>query len=155
MAQRGLKRGDFNPGGFKKGDDPRRYTRKNMLVPGTTQTLPELCRLRTLEALDVIVRIVKDKNAPVDVRRKAADSLLDRGWGKAEQAIRVEDNTTERDLKSMSTTELMALLMAKQDEERTLEGELEEGEGGGNGTGADQGCTKKVPPGSVQKEGGD
>ena len=136
MARQGLKPGQRHSGSFIKGD-PRIYVPKGpRLVPGTNHTLPELCRLRTIEALDVIVQIVQDKNAPIDVRRKAADSLLDRGWGKPEQTVQLEDNTASGpNLKAMATRELMALLLDK--EERTVEGQTLDVEKDKEGLGPD------------------
>ena len=122
----GLPKGYRHSGQFQKGvSDPRRFIPRRKLVPGTQQTLPELCRLRTVEALDVITTILRDTKAPVDVRRKCADSILDRGWGKPDQLVKVEGGQASQDLKSMTTTELLALLMEKHDEDRTLEGETE------------------------------
>ena len=144
----GLPKGYHHSGQFQKGFDPRRHSPRLQLVPGTNKTLPELCRLKTKEALDVIVDIIRDTKAPIDVRRKAADSLLDRGWGKPEQAVKVEAEVTAKtkDLKDMSTTELMALLMEKQLEDRTMEGELAEEEAG-------QEIEEKEAPGGVSQNG--
>lgn len=121
-----LVRGQVTSGQFKKGYDPRRHHPGRNLVPGTNMTLPELCRIETKRALDVLIRLLKDRKAPIAERRKAAESIIDRGWGKPDQFLKVEADVKEVDLKKLSTTELMALLLERHDDERTLAGELDD-----------------------------
>ena len=47
----------------------------------------ELARAHTASAMDALVQIVEDENAPPAARVTAANSLLDRGYGKPEAKI--------------------------------------------------------------------
>ena len=51
--------------------------------------LRSLARGQTVEMLKVLVGIAKSKTAPEGARVVAANSVLDRGWGKADQNQRV------------------------------------------------------------------
>jgi len=46
-----------------------------------------LARSHTRTALNVLVRIMRSKDATAAARVAAANAILDRGWGKAPQAI--------------------------------------------------------------------
>ena len=46
-----------------------------------------LARVHTVTAIRTLVAIMKQTKAPPAARIAAANSLLDRGWGKAAQAI--------------------------------------------------------------------
>jgi hypothetical protein len=52
-----------------------------------------------------------DKKEPAAARVRAAEALLDRGWGRPAQQINGEFNLT-RDARDYSTEELMAFLAA-------------------------------------------
>lgn len=57
----------------------------------TTKQLAKLAREYTDEALATVVSIMRDEgNKPID-RLRAADIILDRGYGKAKQKIELED----------------------------------------------------------------
>jgi uncharacterized protein DUF5681 len=47
----------------------------------------ELARAHTASAMNALVQIVEDENAPSAARVAAANSLLDRGYGKPEAKI--------------------------------------------------------------------
>ena len=47
----------------------------------------ELARAHAASAMNALVQIVEDKNAPAAARVAAANSLLDRGYGKPEAKI--------------------------------------------------------------------
>jgi hypothetical protein len=47
----------------------------------------ELAREHTVDALKTLATIHQDKKAPPSARVMAANALLDRGWGKARQAL--------------------------------------------------------------------
>jgi hypothetical protein len=47
----------------------------------------ELARAHTASAMNALVQIVEDENAPPAARVTAANSLLDRGYGKPEAKI--------------------------------------------------------------------
>ena len=63
-------------------------------LKGRTMTeIKSLARTQTLQAVNTLVQIMRDKKAPAHARVCAANSLLDRGWGKSLQRIASEDGT--------------------------------------------------------------
>jgi hypothetical protein len=65
--------------------------------------LEELCRTLTVPAVRALERIVKDSKARNNAVISAANSLLDRGWGKPKERLEV---TRKTDVSSMSVAEL-------------------------------------------------
>lgn len=59
--------------------------------PGGKSPIPadvrEIARGHTRDALEVLSKIMHDGTAPPQARVSAANSLLDRGWGKPAQAV--------------------------------------------------------------------
>ncbi len=51
--------------------------------PKAAHSIQELARKHTIEALDVLVQIMLNKKAPPNARVAAANTLLDRAYGKA------------------------------------------------------------------------
>lgn len=116
---------------FKKGQSGNPKGRK----PGSGYTPPEVVEwrskvsrmqdIRTLaktfseEAVTTLSEIMKDKAAPHSSRVAAANSLLDRGWGKPKETI--EANVTLTSFEAMSIDELRDWVAA---EARTIEGSL-------------------------------
>ena len=64
--------------------------------------LKDLARQHTKSALDTIMEIMTDEDAPANARLNAAQQLLDRGWGKPtshnEVSIDVYDRMTNEEL---------------------------------------------------------
>jgi len=56
------------------------------------QVLRDLARKYTQEAIDTLVEICTDDNAPQAARVAAGNSILDRGWGKPTQPISGDDS---------------------------------------------------------------
>jgi hypothetical protein len=59
-----------------------------------TKTLTEIrsmARSHTRTALNVLVGVMRSKDATAAARVSAANAILDRGWGKANQAIESGD----------------------------------------------------------------
>ena len=54
-----------------------------------------LARSHTRTALNVLVRIMRSKDATAAARVSAANAILDRGWGKAPQAIQNGDGALD------------------------------------------------------------
>lgn len=52
--------------------------------------LRDYARTFTEEALQTIVGIMRDERASADVRLRAAETLLNRGWGRAPQSVALE-----------------------------------------------------------------
>ena len=75
--------------------------------PKVPEHVREAARAKTEEAIKTLSEIMADKSAGASARVSAANSLLDRAWGKAESTSNV--NVT-REAREMSTAELMALL---------------------------------------------
>jgi len=51
------------------------------------RTLADLAREHTVEAVETLVEVMGDKQAPAAARVGAAGAILDRGWGKPKQDI--------------------------------------------------------------------
>ena len=62
---------------------------RGVLIPSTVSELQALARSYTVEAFEMIVFIMGSPEANFAVRLQAANSILDRGWGKAEMSLRV------------------------------------------------------------------
>jgi len=69
-------------GGFKKGRSGNPGGR-----PKVTADVRELARVHTAAAMNALVDIVGNKKAPPAARVAAANSLLDRGYGRPEAKI--------------------------------------------------------------------
>ncbi|MCZ6510209.1 MAG: hypothetical protein O7A62_06435 [Alphaproteobacteria bacterium] len=51
----------------------------------------ELARQHTEESIEKLVEIMRDENAPPSAQGAAANSLLDRGWGRPDQSVTVDN----------------------------------------------------------------
>lgn len=69
-----------NPGGRPKGS-------KNRLTKQQGKTLTELAQKMTPMALGVLESIAKDPQAPASARVTAANSIIERGYGRAPQTL--------------------------------------------------------------------
>jgi hypothetical protein len=92
--------------------------------PPPPKSVRELAREKTADAIALLGEVLNNKNAKTSDRMLAANSLLDRGWGKAQQTI--EANVCKYD--QMSDEELIALIVGKTVEEigsvDTIDGEV-------------------------------
>ncbi len=68
----------------------------------------DLARQYTRAAVDTLVSVMENADAPAAARIAAANSLLDRGWGKATQYVQEGENPYD----ALSLTERQALLAA-------------------------------------------
>jgi len=73
------------------------------------RTLADLAREHTEEAVQTLVEVMRDKQAPAAARVAASDKILNRGWGQAPQTIAVTDDRAPRDLSGMTVEQLEAL----------------------------------------------
>lgn len=55
--------------------------------------LREKARGHTEAALQVLVEVMNNKDAPASARATAADAVLDRGWGRPESSLKLGDGT--------------------------------------------------------------
>ncbi len=84
--------GNVGGQGFKKGQSGNpggRPTEKIVTPSGEIVNLRELARSYTLEAVTVIANCIRSNDQKVALA--ASQTMLDRGWGRAAQAITGED----------------------------------------------------------------
>ena len=83
----------------------------------------EQAREHTEEAIRILATIMQDGKEPAAARVRAAECLLDRGWGKSETTANVK---LPRGVRDLSTEELLAIVGSYSDAgEETGEGEHE------------------------------
>ena len=63
--------------------------------PKMLREVEVLARIHTVRAVEVLAEVMEDKTAPPGARISAANSILDRGWGRAPQSIVVEEGIPE------------------------------------------------------------
>ena len=99
----------FKPGqsGNPKGRLPG--TGKTIAYHGDGWDVRDLARAYTVDAIETLAEVMKDKDAPPSARVAAASCVLDRGWGRAAQTI--EANVTHYD--GMNLDELKQLFVGK------------------------------------------
>ena len=61
-------------------------------MPKPLTEIRSLARSHTRTAINVLVGIMRSKDATAPARVSAANAILDRGWGKAPQAIQNGDH---------------------------------------------------------------
>src|SRR5262245_7462188 len=76
--------------------------------PKILRDVQELARQQSREAIDTLVAIMQNDTAPPAARVAAANSLLDRGYGKPAQPI--SQTLTQIDPSTMSDAELAAIV---------------------------------------------
>ena len=64
-------------------------------MPKTLTEIRSLARSHTRTALNILVQVMRNKDATPAARVSAANAILDRGWGKAIQAIENGDRPLE------------------------------------------------------------
>jgi hypothetical protein len=67
----------------------------------------EMARGLTKEAIATLAAVMRDKTAPHSARVRAAETILDRAWGRPETSATIRINNDVRDL---STAEILAAL---------------------------------------------
>ena len=97
-----------NPGGVPM--RPETIERRKMV-----ENVRELCRTKSIDAVNALVEIVNSKTASPSARVVAANSILDRAFGKPQ--VTVETTVTNYD--TMTERELMEYIAGK-----TIEGEV-------------------------------
>lgn len=73
------------------------------------RTLAQLSREYTAEAVETLVDIMRDTQAPAAARVAAADKVLSRGWGQAPQTVTITDESEPLDMSEMTDEQLDAL----------------------------------------------
>lgn len=74
--------------------------------PKVIGELRDLARIHTLEALETLTEIMKDKGAPPAARVAAVSHILDRGYGKPTQTI----SATVQNIRQMTDDELLSFI---------------------------------------------
>lgn len=89
-----------NSGAERQIPDGRRFQKGSCPNPGgrpkEIRELKEMAREYTVEAITTFARIMRDEDAPHAARILAADKLLDRGYGRAQQHVTAEINVIEK-----------------------------------------------------------
>lgn len=88
----GPKPGTHHAGTFKGGPDPRRCT-TGPRPRGDLKAVRDYARQFTIEAIDLLVSVMRDEDARHVVRMQAADSILDRGIGRPTVRVGEDDET--------------------------------------------------------------
>lgn len=72
---------------FKKGQSGNPNGR-----PKIPEEVRDAARAHTQAAIDTLVAVMGDKEAPASARVMAAERILDRAWGKADQPVNLNPN---------------------------------------------------------------
>lgn len=100
---------------FKKGQSGNPGGRAHV-VTADGKTLRQLARDYTEEALNVLVSVMRDEEAPPPARVSAATNIHDRGWGKPTQPVSGDDEAPpirhELDLSKLSEQTLREIAAA-------------------------------------------
>jgi hypothetical protein len=92
---------------FRPGDDPRRNR------GGRPRGIVSHIREQTddgRELIDLLLRIARDEEQPMKIRLEAICDVLDRGFGRAAQGLRLEVEPQRPDIAAMSAEERRATL---------------------------------------------
>lgn len=97
-------------GMFKPGEDARRPETFQPRRMPDGRTLASIARQYTEESVNVLVQVIRGELEGVKVgeQLRAAEILLDRGWGKAVSVVAMDVNDN-RELGSLSRAELMVI----------------------------------------------
>lgn len=83
------------------------------------EDLAKMCRIYTQDALDVVYSILMNPEHKAHERLKAADMLIDRGWGRTKEIISIENE---------SGTNPVFVLKLRRDTEEEIAERIEEDE---------------------------
>jgi uncharacterized protein DUF5681 len=84
--------------------------------PKTLAEVQELARQYGARAIEVLVDIAENENAPPSARIAACNAILDRGWGKPTQMLRAEIKE-KRSIRDWSTDELLEMIELERSKE--------------------------------------
>ncbi len=124
---RGCKPGQKHSGHFSKGFDPRRNLKGQYLLRERA-TVEDKFRQHSQEALDALLAVLKDSESPAKDVVNAANSLLDRAYGKAVDRVQVATlGNDSGNTASLTRDELMARLTQQYTEpEKDVVSDLED-----------------------------
>jgi hypothetical protein len=110
LFPQGLRPGMRHTGSFQPGNDPRRLENFQPRRLPDGRTLASIARQYTEDSVNILVSVVRGELAGVKVgdQLKAAEILLDRGWGKAVSVVAMDVNDS-RQMGALSRAELMVI----------------------------------------------
>jgi len=73
---------------FEKGKSGNPNGRPKVLLPDG-RSLSDIAKAHTAKAIETLVEIMEDEDAPHSAKVSAINSILDRGWGRPAQSIQV------------------------------------------------------------------
>lgn len=109
-SRRGLKPGQRHSGQFRKGDDPRRGSG---MVLQDGKTFAAKARELGVEVLQFWDGLWRDEKAPLPMRLRASELIVERGFGKAASTLDINVNDT-RQLNTLTIEELEAIANGEQ-----------------------------------------
>jgi hypothetical protein len=69
-----------------------------------------MAKAATPEAIDTLIKVMRGKKVPAAAKVSAANSLLDRAWGRPESTSNVNVTDNRKDARDYSTKELIDYL---------------------------------------------
>ena len=119
---------------FKKGEvsNPRGRGSPNSVASALRKRVAVLARMHTEEGVETLVEIMRSEDAEPLMRLKAADHILDRGWGRPPVATSLyfEDDVPQQDgANEESVLPVLASILAdiaEQEEKRARKLEAEQ-----------------------------
>ena len=82
------RKGQKHSGHFKKGHDPRRHV-TGPYMQKKRISIEMVCQEKAEKALETLMKVIEDDDAPAKDRVNAANSLLDRAFGKSVDRVQV------------------------------------------------------------------
>ena len=82
------RKGQRHSGHFKKGHDPRRHV-TGPYMQKRRISIEAVCQEKAEKALETLMKVIEDDAAPAKDRVNAANSLLDRAFGKSVDRVQV------------------------------------------------------------------
>ncbi|AEG02703.1 hypothetical protein [Methylomonas methanica] len=104
------KRGGKRPGSGRKPGTPNK----------ATAGLKQLASEYTEEAVQVLVKVMRDNEAPAPSRIAAANSLLDRSHGKPRQEVEISSGKVDQALLQQIENEMMVRLEEARERQRQI-----------------------------------
>jgi hypothetical protein len=103
------------------------HQRQSLIYAGRTpEILVRLAREQTQEAIRHLVNIMGDLEQPGAVRVRAAELLLERGWGKTPQQIILQDPTNQLGVAAIPLLDRIAAIKASHSQGETIDLEASE-----------------------------